>query len=84
MSTQRLNKAFVAKEPEDYVERSQPKVFMEGETLVRIKNGHFGWSDDGDACLEKIDVTIRNGQLVGIVGQAGSGTSVSVTNALEK
>lgn len=51
---------------------------------IQIKNGRFGWEkEDGSTrqTLSEIDVDIYPGQLVGIIGEVGSGKS-SLLNAI--
>ena len=42
---------------------------------VKVENGSFSWGKEEPVCLKKINVTIKEGQLVAVVGQVGSGKS---------
>ncbi|KAM7392240.1 hypothetical protein PAMA_007390 [Pampus argenteus] len=42
---------------------------------VTIKGGFFAWSADGPPCLEKINMSVKTGALVAVVGHIGSGKS---------
>lgn len=43
------------------------------DLAVSIKNGNFKWDDT--ICLKNIDLTIKKGQFVAIIGKVGSGKS---------
>ncbi|XP_055346995.1 ATP-binding cassette sub-family C member 3-like [Paramacrobiotus metropolitanus] len=42
---------------------------------VIISDASFAWGKDDPVCLSKIDLAIKDGQLVAVVGQVGSGKS---------
>uniref|UniRef100_A0A6Q2YRY8 ABC-type glutathione-S-conjugate transporter n=1 Tax=Esox lucius TaxID=8010 RepID=A0A6Q2YRY8_ESOLU len=42
---------------------------------VVIESGTFGWSKEGPPCLRRIDVRVKKGSLVAVVGHVGSGKS---------
>ncbi|CAE6433317.1 unnamed protein product [Rhizoctonia solani] len=46
----------------------------EGDTVLEIKGGDFKWSKTADApTLEHINLTVRKGELIGVLGRVGSG-----------
>ncbi|EPQ56430.1 multidrug resistance-associated ABC transporter [Gloeophyllum trabeum ATCC 11539] len=47
-----------------------------GEEVLRIANGEFAWSREApNPVLEGIDLTVRKGELVGVLGRLGAGKS---------
>uniref|UniRef100_A0A668AQY3 ABC-type glutathione-S-conjugate transporter n=1 Tax=Myripristis murdjan TaxID=586833 RepID=A0A668AQY3_9TELE len=46
----------------------------DGDAVV-IEGGTFSWSKDGPPCLRRINVTVKKGSLVAVVGHVGSGKS---------
>ncbi|XP_049439277.1 multidrug resistance-associated protein 1-like [Epinephelus fuscoguttatus] len=42
---------------------------------VVIEGGSFSWTDDGPPCLQRINVKVKTGSLVAVVGHVGSGKS---------
>ncbi|CAK6982138.1 multidrug resistance-associated protein 1-like isoform X1 [Scomber scombrus] len=42
---------------------------------VTIEGGSFAWSADGPLCLQRINVKVKTGSLVAVVGHVGSGKS---------
>lgn len=45
-----------------------------GDAVVTIKNGTFSWSKKSvSPTLEDVDLTVRMGELVGIMGKVGAG-----------
>ncbi|XP_060917590.1 multidrug resistance-associated protein 1-like isoform X1 [Labrus mixtus] len=42
---------------------------------VRVEGGTFSWTNDGPPCLQRINVNIKTGSLVAVVGNVGSGKS---------
>ncbi|CAE6405604.1 unnamed protein product [Rhizoctonia solani] len=46
----------------------------EGDTVLEIKGGDFKWSKTAEIpTLENIDLTVRKGELVGVLGRVGAG-----------
>ncbi|XP_010022988.1 PREDICTED: multidrug resistance-associated protein 6 [Nestor notabilis] len=52
-----------------------------GEFSITIRNGTFCWSKEISPCLRRIDLTMRQGSLLAVVGQVGAGKS-SLLSAL--
>ncbi|XP_070780875.1 multidrug resistance-associated protein 1-like [Enoplosus armatus] len=46
----------------------------EGDGVV-IEGGSFSWTDDGQPCLQRINMKVKTGSLVAVVGHVGSGKS---------
>ena len=45
-----------------------------GDVVLSIKNGEFSWSKKAPtATLEGIDLTVRKGELIGVLGRVGAG-----------
>jgi ATP-binding cassette, subfamily C (CFTR/MRP), member 1 len=42
---------------------------------VRVTNGTFAWGKDEPVCLNNINIDIKEGQFVAVVGQVGYGKS---------
>ncbi|XP_041666846.1 multidrug resistance-associated protein 1-like [Cheilinus undulatus] len=42
---------------------------------VVVQGGFFSWTDDGPPCLQRINVNMKTGSLVAVVGHVGSGKS---------
>lgn len=83
VSKRRLADALRVAEPETYVNPAQPAKVADkvlststvAEEAVAVTHGSFAWSKDSEPCLKNINLDIKSGKLVGIVGQAGSGRS---------
>ncbi|XP_077442271.1 multidrug resistance-associated protein 1-like isoform X10 [Vanacampus margaritifer] len=56
----------------DHVEKLP---FSDDGDAVVIQDGHFAWSHDGAPCLQGINLKVRSGALVAVVGHVGSGKS---------
>jgi ATP-binding cassette subfamily B protein len=64
--------------PENPVRPPSPPVLAEGETsLVEIRDLSFAYPG-GQPVLEHVDLTIRRGSVVGILGRTGSGKSTLI------
>uniref|UniRef100_A0A6Q2XRI0 ABC-type glutathione-S-conjugate transporter n=1 Tax=Esox lucius TaxID=8010 RepID=A0A6Q2XRI0_ESOLU len=50
------------------------ELYKGGDGVV-IESGTFGWSKEGPPCLRRIDVRVKKGSLVAVVGHVGSGKS---------
>lgn len=47
-----------------------------GDTVVTIKNGEFRWLPDStEATLQDIDLTVKKGELLAVIGRVGDGKS---------
>nr|XP_057912072.1 multidrug resistance-associated protein 1-like [Doryrhamphus excisus] len=42
---------------------------------VLIEEGYFAWSGDGPPCLQRVNLKVKSGTLVAVVGHVGSGKS---------
>ena len=49
---------------EAYKPAAQP-----GETAVKIRDGTFGWEQDGGALLKKINLEASAGELIIVIGE---------------
>ena len=53
--------------------QSKPKLGL-GEEVLSIKAGEFSWSKESvSPTLEGIDLTVKKGELVGVLGRVGAG-----------
>ncbi|KAL1943159.1 hypothetical protein VTO73DRAFT_4830 [Trametes versicolor] len=75
VSVKRLSTFFDADELQPDVRQTVTKDNVEhGDTVVSIVNGEFRWTKDSPSpALEDINLTIRKGELVGILGRVGAG-----------
>jgi ATP-binding cassette subfamily C (CFTR/MRP) protein 1 len=47
---------------------------QDGDEVLSITNGEFYWSKDGkEPTLQEINLTVRKGELVAVLGQVGAG-----------
>jgi ATP-binding cassette subfamily B protein len=46
--------------------------------VIQFKNVSFGYSSSGDIALDKVSVTIKRGETIGIIGGTGSGKSTFI------
>ncbi|CAD6185500.1 unnamed protein product [Caenorhabditis auriculariae] len=78
VSMKRLNEFFAADEMVD----QKSLGYGDSDVVVKVENGSFAWgSNDEDRTLNNINLSIKRGQLVAIVGRVGSGKS-SILQAL--
>ncbi|CAJ1069814.1 multidrug resistance-associated protein 1-like [Xyrichtys novacula] len=56
----------------DNVER--PPLSTDGDSVV-VEDGFFSWTNQGPPCLRRINVNVKTGLLVAVVGHVGSGKS---------
>ncbi|XP_074546321.1 multidrug resistance-associated protein 1-like isoform X1 [Halichoeres trimaculatus] len=56
----------------DNVERLPLGTDVDG---VVVEDGFFSWTNDGPPCLQRINVNVKTGSLVAVVGHVGSGKS---------
>lgn len=75
VSVKRLSTFFDSDELQPDVRQTVAKDNVEhGDTVVSIVNGEFRWTKDSPSpALEDINLTIRKGELVGILGRVGAG-----------
>lgn len=53
--------------------QSKPKLGL-GDEVLSIKGGEFSWSKESvSPTLEGIDLTVKKGELVGVLGRVGAG-----------
>lgn len=50
-------------------------IFSSDGDVVVIEDGFFSWSHDGSPCLQRINMKLKIGALVAVVGNVGSGKS---------
>lgn len=61
------------------------KKLQQGDIVLSIKNGEFRWSKDTPtSTLEDINLTVRKGELLGVLGRVGSGKVRWFLNLLRK
>lgn len=53
----------------------------DGDDVV-IKDGSFSWTNDGPPCLQWINMKVKSGSLVAVVGHVGSGKSSLLSTML--
>lgn len=46
----------------------------DGDSVV-IEDGSFSWTNNGPPCLQSINMKVKTGSLVAVVGSVGSGKS---------
>ncbi|XP_006462121.1 hypothetical protein AGABI2DRAFT_151707 [Agaricus bisporus var. bisporus H97] len=75
VSVKRLNNFLNATELQvDAVDRIPASNIQEGEEVLSIKGGEFSWEKDNvQSTLEDINLTVKKGQLVGVLGRVGAG-----------
>ncbi|KAH0839445.1 P-loop containing nucleoside triphosphate hydrolase protein [Lanmaoa asiatica] len=77
VSVKRLSAFLHAEElQEDAVKRIEKSSLSIGDEVLSIRDGEFQWTKNGiQPTLEGINLTIRKGELVGILGRVGAGKS---------
>lgn len=61
---------------EEELEQPQLKPRAEShQAAVKITDGSFAWSADGDLALQDVNIEVLEGQLLMVVGEVGSGKS---------
>ena len=75
VSVKRLSKFLHAEElQEDAVKRIDKPSLSIGDEVLSIRDGEFRWTKNGvQPTLEGINLTVRKGELVGILGRVGAG-----------
>ena len=64
---------------EDAVKRVEKRSLSIGDEVLSIRDAEFQWTKNGiQPALEGINLTVRKGELVGILGRVGAG-KVSVS-----
>ncbi|KAG8218181.1 multidrug resistance-associated protein 1 [Butyriboletus roseoflavus] len=77
VSVRRLSDFLCAEElQKDAVTRIEKRPTCIGEEILSIRDGEFQWTKNGiQPTLEGINLTVRKGELVGILGRVGAGKS---------
>ncbi|KAG0695819.1 P-loop containing nucleoside triphosphate hydrolase protein [Suillus ampliporus] len=77
VSVKRLSGFLHAEElQQDALMKTQKNSLNIGDEVLSIKGGEFQWNkQDVSAALEDINLTVRKGELVGVLGRVGSGKS---------
>nr|UYV50462.1 YCF1 [Agaricus brasiliensis] len=75
VSVKRLDSFLSAAELQtDAVEYVPTSSLQEGDTVLSIEGGEFSWDkEDVKSTLEDINLTVKKGQLVGVLGRVGAG-----------
>ena len=75
VSIKRLSSFLNANELQPDARTFEPvEKLRKGDTVVTIKNGTFTWSSKSvSPTLEDIELTVRKGELVGVMGKVGAG-----------
>ncbi|KAG8965978.1 hypothetical protein FRC03_012713 [Tulasnella sp. 419] len=75
VSISRLAEFFGSDElQKDAVQVTQPPTLAPGDKVLEIKNGDFKWiRKNAEPALQDINLTVRKGDLIGIMGRVGSG-----------
>lgn len=73
VALRRVEKFLIAEELDSQAVIRQGYHVTEGERveLVSVKNGAFGWNKFGDVILDDINLNVKKGELVAIVGKVG-------------
>lgn len=81
VSLKRLSKYLLAEEIDPNVVSKHKE---NGEVAVSISNGEFAWSSDDNvpSTLRDINLTVRHGELLAVVGTVGSGKSSLLSSIL--
>ena len=75
-SVERVNKIMKAENP--IRDPQQPKEIHPLADSIQFRNITFRYTDDGKNILENINLTVRRGQTIALVGQSGAGKSTLV------
>ncbi|KAI6120104.1 P-loop containing nucleoside triphosphate hydrolase protein [Pisolithus croceorrhizus] len=77
VSVKRLSNFLHAEElQQDATTRVEKSSLSNGEVVLSIKGGEFAWTkSDVQPVLEDINLTVRKGELVGVLGRVGAGKS---------
>ncbi|KAG8218162.1 P-loop containing nucleoside triphosphate hydrolase protein [Butyriboletus roseoflavus] len=77
VSVKRLSDFLHAEElQQDAVKRIEKRSLSIGDEVLSIRDGEFQWTKNGiQPVLEGINLTVRKGELVGILGRVGAGKS---------
>lgn len=71
------------KEQKETVETvSKPEAPERGETMVSFENVAFQYSDDTPFVLQNVNIEIRRGDLIAVLGRNGAGKSTLVKHAI--
>lgn len=75
VSVRRLSEFLHAEELQrDATKRIEKTSLSMGDEVLSIKGGEFAWTKkDVQPVLEDINLTVRKGELVGILGRVGAG-----------
>ena len=81
----RLSHALKTTEPDAYLEKEQPSRNLAArrsmtKPIIEVEMGNFSWAKKGMLCLRDVNFTAQRGQLIGIIGQAGSGKKIFLIN----
>jgi len=75
VSVKRVSEFLHAEElQQDATQRIDKSSLSMGDEVLSIKGGEFAWTkNDVQPVLEDINLTVRKGELVGILGRVGAG-----------
>jgi len=57
------------------IKKRTQSVNMTGEDALRIRNGNFSWDTGSALTLREINLSVKKGELLCVIGDVGSGKS---------
>jgi len=75
VSVKRINDFLNAEELEEFVAERKSDEGFDPELVVKVEDGAFTWDDREKPTLQGVQLSVRRGELIGIVGAVGAGKS---------